>query len=92
MTDDKIKEPTIHQKRLAKLMRKLADALDCGEIKQTAVIVHYGQLAVQPDHVAGDFQVTRKSTGKRLISMALVYDTDVPSDLLTEITKQEGLT
>lgn len=90
--DDRIKEPTVHQKRLAKTLRMLADAIDIGEVKQSVVVVHYGQMSIQADFGNGSFQIQRKTTGKRLVSIALLYDIDIPKDMLSTIAQQEGLT
>lgn len=96
--DERIKEPTAHQRSLAKMLRAAADALDCGEVTRSVVTIHYGQIEVENDFHIGDFRlkkrdlVKRVSTGNRAISVVLQYCKDVPTDLIADIAKQECMT
>lgn len=98
MSDERIKEPTPHQKALAKMLRSIADALDCGEVTRSVVTVHYGQIDVQADASVGDFRlarrdvIKRKGTGHRVVSIALQYDKDIDTDTIAQIVNQEACT
>lgn len=93
------KEPTPHQKSLARTLRAAADALDAGEVAMTIVQVYYGQIDVVNNTETGNFRVTRRDvkpvkrvgTGSRLISIALQFNRDVSTDRITEIIGKEAI-
>lgn len=94
--DERIREPTTHQKSLARMLRHIADALDSGEVSRSTVAIHYGIIEVANNWGIGDFRVKKLSPGvqmrgtrNRLISIALHYYKDPPNDLISEIAKQE---
>lgn len=76
MTDTpKYTPPTTHQLALARVLRKIADSLDAGEIGATQVGVHYGTITVINDRELGGLTYT-KHTEKRAVSIILRYNID----------------